>query len=32
MALFAHLDESDVENLKPFIDAEPGPTIGTVEA
>jgi sporulation protein YlmC with PRC-barrel domain len=32
MALFAHLDESDVENLKPFIDAEPGPTIGTVDA
>jgi sporulation protein YlmC with PRC-barrel domain len=32
MALFAHLDESDVENLKPFIDAEPEPTIGTVEA
>lgn len=23
MALFAHLDESDVENLKPFIDAQP---------
>jgi len=22
MALFAHLDESDVENLKPFVDAE----------
>ena len=21
MALFAHLDESDVENLKPFVDA-----------
>ena len=23
MALFAHLDESDIENLKPFIDAQP---------
>ncbi len=23
MALFAHLDESDIENLKPFIDVEP---------
>ena len=22
MALFAHLDESDIENLKPFVDAE----------
>jgi sporulation protein YlmC with PRC-barrel domain len=23
LALFAHLDESDIENLKPFVDAEP---------